>query len=70
LAKKRQTFGKMQRERQRAEKRERKAERKEARKALQAAAEAAGLPWPPPEGMEEEYAQLPPAPQPEEEPEP
>jgi hypothetical protein len=32
-AKKRQTFGKMQRERQRAEKRERKQEKKEAKKA-------------------------------------
>ena len=58
MAKKRQTFGKMQRERERAEKRERKAERKEHRKAMQAAAEAAGLEWPPPEGMEAEYERL------------
>ncbi|HEU6444324.1 MAG TPA: hypothetical protein VFL61_04630 [Gaiellaceae bacterium] len=33
MAKKRQTFGKMQRERERAEKRERKQEKKEAKKA-------------------------------------
>ena len=58
MAKKRQTFGTMQRERERHEKRERKQERKEHRKALQAAAEEAGLPWPPPEGEEERYEKL------------
>jgi hypothetical protein len=58
VAKKRQTFGKMQRERERAEKRERKAERRAEHKAFQAAAQEAGLEWPPPEGMEEEYRRL------------
>ena len=58
MAKKRQTFGKMQRERERQEKRERKQGRKEHRKALQAAAEEAGLPWPPEEGREAEYEKL------------
>jgi hypothetical protein len=68
MAKKRQTFGKMQRERERAEKRARKQERKEDRKLMQAAAEEAGLPWPPPEGEEERYEQLMrPAPAPPEE---
>jgi hypothetical protein len=43
VAKKRQTFGKMQRERERAEKRARKAEKKEERKATALAAEEAGL---------------------------
>lgn len=58
MAKKRQTFGKMQRERERAEKRARKQEKKEERKLMQAAAEEAGLPWPPPEGMEWQYEGL------------
>jgi hypothetical protein len=40
VAKKRQTFGKMQRERERAEKRARKQEKKDEKKALRAAAEA------------------------------
>jgi hypothetical protein len=39
VAKKRQTFGKMQRERERAEKRARKQEKKDEKKALRAAAE-------------------------------
>jgi hypothetical protein len=50
-AKKRQTIGKLMRERERAEKRERKQQKKEEKKAAAAAqreAEAAGLPWPPP----------------------
>jgi hypothetical protein len=42
MAKKRQTFGKIQRERERAEKRARKLEKKEERKA----AHAAGEPYP------------------------
>lgn len=42
MAKKRQTFGKIQRERERAEKRARKLEKKEEKKA----AAAAGLPYP------------------------
>ena len=57
-AKKRQTLGKIMRERERAEKRAAKLEKKEARKAAQAAAEEAGLPWPPPEGMEHLYTNL------------
>jgi hypothetical protein len=51
MAKKRQTFGKMQRERERAEKRARKQEKKDERKAAAAAerdAEAAGMPFTPP----------------------
>lgn len=42
VAKKRQTFGKMQRERERAEKRARKQEKKEERKAAAAAASEEG----------------------------
>jgi hypothetical protein len=42
-AKKRQTFGKMQRERDRAEKRARKQEKKDEKKALALAAAEAGL---------------------------
>ena len=42
-AKKRQTFGKMQRERDRAEKRARKQEKKDERKAIALAAAEAGL---------------------------
>jgi hypothetical protein len=43
VAKKRQTFGKIQRERERAEKRARKVEKKEERKATALAAEEAGM---------------------------
>jgi hypothetical protein len=43
VAKKRQTFGKIQRERERAEKRARKQEKKEERKAVALAAEEAGM---------------------------
>ena len=43
VAKKRQTFGKMQRERERAEKRARKQEKKEERKAAALAAAEAGV---------------------------
>jgi uncharacterized protein (DUF1778 family) len=43
VAKKRQTFGKMQRERERAEKRVRKQEKKEEKKAIAIAAEEAGM---------------------------
>jgi hypothetical protein len=49
-AKKRQTMGKIRRERERAEKRARKQEKKDEKKAAAAAlreAEAAGLPYPP-----------------------
>jgi hypothetical protein len=53
-AKKRQTMGKLMRERERAEKRARKQEKKDARKAAAAGiedVEAAGIPFtPPPEG--------------------
>jgi hypothetical protein len=42
MAKKRQTFGKMQRERERAEKRARKQEKKDEKKAIREA-EAAGI---------------------------
>ena len=43
MAKKRQTFGKIQRERERAEKRARKQEKKEEKKAVALAAEELGL---------------------------
>jgi hypothetical protein len=51
MAKKRQTFGKIQRERERAEKRERKLEKKQEKKAVAQAAEELGI-------TVEEYAQL------------
>lgn len=54
MAKKRQTFGKMQRERERAEKRERKQEKKEAKKA----AVEAGLVFDPETGEYVEPAAL------------
>jgi hypothetical protein len=59
-AKKRQTFGKMQRERERAEKRALKQEKKDQKKADAIAmreAEAAGLPWPPPETADDAPAE-------------
>ncbi len=57
MAKKRQTFGKIQRERERAEKRAQKLEKKEERKAQDVArreAEALGIPWVEPEQDEGE----------------
>ena len=54
-AKKRQTMGKIIRERERAEKRARKQEKKDEKKAAAAAgrdAEAAGIPYPPADAVE------------------